>query len=222
MKALRRFLSKPDWKNLRTTKPISTVFGLDRGSPVDRFYIEKFLEENKAGIKGNVLEVAEDTYTKRFGQEGTRSMVLQYQGERNESTLLGDLTNHSTLPENEFDCFICTQTLNFIYDFNAGIAGIKKLLKKDGVALVTLAGLCQISRYDMDRWGDFWRFTTASGEKIFADAFGKDNVSVKSYGNVLTAVALLHGISQEELKEEELLEHDPNYQIVISIVARKC
>jgi len=56
-----RFLKKPQWHNLRTVQPISRVFGFDRGTPIDRVYIENFLEKNKNLIKGVVCEIAEDT-----------------------------------------------------------------------------------------------------------------------------------------------------------------
>jgi hypothetical protein len=32
------------------TKPISAVFGLDRGTPIDRYYIEKFIDNNKGSV----------------------------------------------------------------------------------------------------------------------------------------------------------------------------
>ena len=86
--------------------------------------------------------------------------------------------------------------------------------------LCTVAGLCQISRYDMDRWGDYWRFTTKSIQQSFEEVFG-NNVKVTAYGNVLSATALLQGITVEELSTEELLFRDDDYQVVITIVATK-
>ena len=61
-----KYFNKIDWINLRSTKPVSKVFGLDRGIPIDRYYIEQFLEQNKSFIKGAVLEIAESTYSKKF------------------------------------------------------------------------------------------------------------------------------------------------------------
>jgi hypothetical protein len=73
----------------------------------------------------------------------------------------------------------------------------------------------------MDRWGDYWRFTSKSAENIFSEVFGRENVTVSVYGNVLSAVALLHGISTEELTPAELDIKDDNYQVTIAVVARK-
>lgn len=221
MKLIKRLLNPPDWKNLRTTKPLSTVFGFDRGTPIDRYYIEKFLAKNSGLIKGDVLEIAEATYTKKFGQPGASSLILDYNKKNTNATIIADLTEHSSLVENYADCFICTQTFNFIYDSRKAIQGAHHLLKPGGVLLVTLAGLCQISRYDMDRWGDYWRFTTASANRMFGEIFGPGKVEVNSYGNVLSSVALMHGISAEELSAEEMDIQDENYQIIVTVTARK-
>ena len=43
----------------RRTSPLSDVWGFDRGTPVDRYYIECFLEGQRRDITGRILEVAE-------------------------------------------------------------------------------------------------------------------------------------------------------------------
>jgi len=220
--ALKKMLKPVRWHNLRTTQPISRIFGLDRGTPIDRYYIEKFLADQSALIKGRALEIEDNVYIRKFGKGVTSSEILHYTADNPRATIIGDLTQPQTLPAGGIDCFICTQTFNFIYDYKAAIRGAHTLLNKNGVLLCTLAGLCQISRYDMDRWGDFWRFTTRSAEEAFSEVFGRENVKVASYGNVLSSVALLHGVSVEELSREELDLVDPDYQIIITLIARKC
>jgi len=119
------------------------------------------------------------------------------------------------------DCFIVTQTLNFIYDVKSAVKGIFHMLKDGGIVLATVAGISQISRYDMDRWGDYWRFTDLSAKRLFEEVFGEGNVEVETYGSVLSSIAFLHGISAEELTKEELFYKDIDYQITIAIKARK-
>jgi hypothetical protein len=222
MKFLTRLIKPARWRNLRTVKPLSRVFGFDRGMPIDRYYIEKFLLANSSHIKGRALEIGESEYTTKYGSAVTTKEVLHYTKDSPSATIIGDLTKIETLPADQMDCFICTQTFNFIYDFKSAIRGAHHVLKKDGVLLATLAGVCQISRYDMDRWGDYWRFTTRSAEEAFGEIFGKENIAVQSFGNVLSSVSLLHGISADELSRDELDHHDPDYQIIITIVAKKC
>lgn len=217
---LKRLSDKPNWHNLRTTQPISTVFAFDRGTPIDRVYIEDFLKKNRDLICGSTLEIAENTYSKQFGTNVKVFEILHSVDSPN-ATIIGDLTDPKTLPENKIDCFICTQTLNFIYDYKGAIKGAHHLLKQNGVILATVSGISQISRYDMDRWGDYWRFTTLSIKRVFSEIFGEENVEVDFYGNVLSSVAFLEGISAEELTKEELFYKDQDYQLTIVIKAKK-
>jgi len=219
--SVKRQANPVNWYNLRSTIPVSAVFGLDRGTPIDRYYIEEFLKTNKALINGKVLEVAESHYSKRFGTNVESFEVLYHNNENPRATIVGDLTKKQTLPVNKIDCFICTQTFQFIYNYKEAIQGAHHLLKKDGILLATLAGISQISRYDMDRWGDYWRFTILSAAKSFGEVFGEGQVTVNYFGNVLSAISFLEGISAEELSPEELNCKDENYQILITIVARK-
>jgi len=204
------------------TKPISTEFGFERGTPIDRRYIEEFLYSNRHHIKGKVLEVGDSTYSKRFaGGEVTSLEVLHAVPGNKSATIVGDLTDPLSLPENQVDCFVCTQTFNFIFDVQKAIEGAHRLLKPGGTLLATVSGISQISRFDMDRWGDYWRFTSASVQKLFEPVF-KGEFQIEIFGNVLAATAYLQGIAVEDLPDERLLdEYDPDYQLVICIVARK-
>lgn len=221
LKKIKRTTSPFDFGSVRSLTPASKIFGFDRGTPIDRYYIDSFLKTSQQYIKGAVLEIAESTYSKQFDNGVTKFEVLHYTADNKDATIIGDLSNPETLPSDAIDCFICTQTLNFISDFESAIKGIHQVLKPGGVALVTVAGLTQISRYDMDRWGDFWRFTTLSIKNSFEKVFGTDNITVESLGNVLSATALLHGLASEELKTEELDFNDPDYQITITVIAKK-
>ena len=79
----------------------------------------------------------------------------------------------------------------------------------------------QFSRWDMDRWGHYWNFTTLSARRLFEESFPATTVMVKAYGNVLAAVALLHGLASQELQHEELDHHDPDYEVLITVRAVK-
>src|SRR5689334_10122786 len=93
MRALRRMvrLRRPVVfdDRLRTT-PVSRVFGVDRGTPIDRHYIERFLAEEARWIRGAVLEVGDDGYTRRFAQAGATGTVLHATGEGGTATIVGD------------------------------------------------------------------------------------------------------------------------------------
>ena len=210
------------FNDLTLNKPVSPVFGLDRGTAIDRYYIEKFLLKNSRYIRGRVLEVGDSSYSKKFAGGEVSSFEVLYTVPGNKAaTLVGDLTDLATLPKNYADCFICTQTFNFIFDVQKAIAGSHHILKPGGILLATVAGISQISRYDMERWGDYWRFTTASVKKLFGQVF-KAAVEVEAFGNVLAATAFLQGVAVEDLPDKALLdENDPDYQLIITIVAEK-
>jgi SAM-dependent methyltransferase len=210
------------FNDLTTAKPVSPVFGIDRGTPIDRYYIEGFLERRAGLIKGRVLEIGDSSYSRRFGGGSVEAFeVLHATPENRAATIIGDLTDTATLPENAVDCFICTQTFNFIFDVQKAVQGAHYLLKPGGVLLATVAGISQISRYDMDRWGDYWRFTTASVQRLFEPLF-TGGVEVESFGNAMAACAFLQGVAVEDLPDQALLdENDPDYQLIITIVARK-
>jgi SAM-dependent methyltransferase len=206
---------------LRTVTPTSRVFGFDRGLPIDRYYIERFLAQHSPDIQGRVLEVADNTYTRQFG--GSRvvvSDVLFATAGHPQATIVGDLSRGDGLPSDAFDCIILTQTLQFLYDVRASAQHLYRMLKPGGVLLATVPGISQISRYDMDRWGEFWRFTSMSARRLFEEVAPMD-IRVETHGNVLAAVAFLHGLATEELREDELNAVDPDYELLIAIRVEK-
>src|SRR5665647_2222356 len=179
-----------DFGSLQRTEPISRMFGLDRGVPIDRYYMERFLRQSSSAIHGHVLEIAERTYTERFGgSRVTKSDVLHLTGE-SPATTIGDDT---------FDCIVLTQTLQFIFDIQAAISELHRILKPGGGVLATATGISQISRYDADRWGDYWRLTDQSARRLFERHFRPENVDVTTYGNVLAATSFLEGLATSEL-----------------------
>lgn len=208
--------------DVRSILPVSRVFGLDRGKPIDRHYIEKFLLANAPLIRGSVLEVGGLDYTRMFAPAALGcARILDYRSARDGSTLVADLSNPDGCPAEIADCFVCTHTFNFIFDVNAAARSAWKLLKPGGTLLATVAAITQISQYDSERWGDYWRFTPDSVQRIFQPVFGSD-LQIESFGNLAAAIALLRGEAAEDLPDPSLLDNsDPDYPVVIAIVARK-
>ncbi len=215
---LRRWYQYVYFGSLRRVTPISRVFGFDRGLPIDRYYIERFLSAHATDICGRVLEIGDATYTRKFG--GTRvtsSDVLHVVEGNAEATIIADLACADHIPSNSFDCIILPQTLQFIYNIQAAIQTLHRILKGGGVLLATFPGISQISRYDMERWGEYWRFTTLSAKRLFEEGFPLGDVKVEADGNVLTAIAFLHGLVADEFKQEELDYRDPDYEVLITV-----
>jgi SAM-dependent methyltransferase len=208
--------------SLRRVKPISPDWGTERGQPVDRYYIERFLAIQAQDIRGCVLEIGDNMYTRAFGgNQVSQSQVLHVTENRPGVTILGDLTNGDHIPDDTFDCIILTQTLQAIFDVPAALRTVYRILKPGGVVLVTVPGISKISRYDMDRWGYYWSFTTQSARRLFEAVFPPANVHIEAYGNVLAAIAFLHGLATEELHQKELDYLDPDYELLITVRAVK-
>jgi hypothetical protein len=201
--------------------PVSTSFGFDRGTPIRRYYIDSFLERYSSDITGKVLEVSENTYTAKFGREVTQSDVLHVCGDAPGTTVVGNLEDPATMPQGAYDCAIFTQTLHCIYDMKTAVKSMFSCVRPGGVVLVTVPGISQISRYDMDRWGDYWRLTSLSARRLFDESFPQSNITVETFGNVLTAAASLHGFAAEEVSPADMAYKDPDYEVLIGVRAMR-
>lgn len=204
-----------------STEPVSREFGLERGQAIDRYYIEKFLEKNKNLIQGECIEIAENTYTLHYGEDRvTNSFILHVRG-WGKNAIKGNLETGEGILENQYDCAIITQTLMFIFDIRKTAKNIYKMLKPGGNALITVAGISQISRYDADLWGSYYGFQEDAMIALFEPIFGKENVKVETYGNVKTAIALLCGLCQEDLQDDDFRYQDRDYPLIVAVVVHK-
>lgn len=219
-KRLRR-LRHPAWLGtMRRLRPLSDHWGSERGTPIDRYYIDGFLASHSHDIRGRVLEVMDRRYTERFGKEVDRSDILDIDPANEAATIVGNLGEPQTLPEAAFDCFVLTQTLQFVYEVQTAAREAHRTLRSGGVLLATVPAVSKIDRHAGPA-GDFWRFTYASCSRLFGGVFGSDRVRVESYGNVLAAVAFLMGMSREELRTNELDERNELFPVVIGVRAVK-
>jgi SAM-dependent methyltransferase len=209
--------------------PVSRSFGFDRGLPIDRHYIEDFLRRHgswpgysRGDIRGVVMEVGDDTYTRRFGGPHVeRVEVLHVSDENPAATIVGDLESGRGIPSDAFDCVICTQTLNVIYDVRGAVRALHRSLKPGGVLLTTAAGVCPAARPDRDLWGDYWRFTSLSLRRALEEEFPPANVRVEAYGNLASAVAFLRGLAAQDLRADQLAPSDPDYELLVAARAQR-
>jgi SAM-dependent methyltransferase len=197
------------------TTPLCNDFGGSRGTPIDRLYIENFLEAHRSDIRGRVLEIGDPTYSRRFGgSKVTRQDVLHVSGSP-EATIVGALEVCNTLPSNSFDCIILTQTLQLIFDVPAAIDQLRGSLREGGVLLLTVPGITPIDRFEWaDSW--YWSFTKKSVERLLAAKFDASRVSVDVRGNLYAATAFLHGACLQEVQRSKLDEVDKAYPVTIT------
>jgi len=206
---------------LRHTEPVNPGFGYGKGTPIDRYYIDRFLDAHASAISGRVLEVGDREYTQRFGSGVTASEVLHFEPGSDVATIVGDLSACPQIPDCSFDCIVLTQTLHYVFDMASAVRELSRMLAPGGTVLCTVPGLSQISRWDMERWGDRWRLTSLSARELFELAFDPSEVEVLTFGNALAGLCLVEGIPAERIKTRELEVNDPDYQVLVAIAARK-
>lgn len=211
---------RPRWGNFRRMSPFSERYGWDRGTPVDRVYIERFLADHTADICGEVLEVRDSGYTQRFGGSAvTGSHVLDANPENENATIVADLAQPGALPAARFDCVILTQTLQYVAEPEAALANAWQALAPGGVLLVTVP---TIARVDWPTgFVDLWRWTPAGLSQLARRAAPGAELDVCAHGNLLAATAFLMGLAAQELRKEELDVFDPLFTVVASARAQK-
>jgi len=211
---------RPAWLGtVRRTRPLSDHYGRDRGTPVDRWYINRFLAAERGAIAGRVLEVLNRDYTERFGTRVDRSDVLDVDPTNRNATIVADLAAADTIADDSFDCFVLTQTLQYIYDFEAAVGHVHRILRPGGTVLCSVPAVSRVDRHELE--SEYWRFTAASCTRLFSDAFAGGDVRVRTHGNVLTCVAFLLGMAAEELTTRELERDDPFHPLVVTVRATK-
>jgi hypothetical protein len=198
------------------------AFGGDRGTPLDRYYIENFLTSRAEDIRGTVLEIGDNIYTRRFGDERVVvSEILDAPGSGNpDATIVADLAGGNGVPSKRYNCIILTQTLHMIYDLRGVVATVHRALVPGGTVLATVPGISQIDAQDgPEKW--FWFMTQTAAYRLFGEVFGPNAVMVGVHGNVLAATALLQGLAREEVSGTDLDVVDPLYPVLTTIRAVK-
>ncbi|MGY1713597.1 methyltransferase domain-containing protein [Geodermatophilus sp. SYSU D01106] len=201
-------------------RQVSDCWGWDRGDPVDRYYVDRWLGEHRSDITGAVLEVRDRRYTGRWGVSVTSSHVLDIDPSLPDVTWCGDMTDSTLVPADSYDCYLLCQTLQFVHDVPSALRNAHRLLSSGGVVLATVPVVSRMSMIEGTEV-DHWRFTAASCRRLFGDVFGEANVEVTSLGNLRASIAFLRGLSWQEVPTAALDEPDPLHPLVVAVRARK-
>jgi SAM-dependent methyltransferase len=207
------------WGTLRRLEPFSDHYGWDRGTPVDRFYIDAFMAGQGPSIRGDVLEIRDSHYTDRYATAGVTSHVLDIDRDNRQATVIADLCEAGSLAASAYDTVVLTQTLHLLPDDGVALANLWQALRPGGAMLLTAP--C-VSRIDNESPAfDSWRFTPVGFARRLAAACPGAEIGVTGHGNVLIAVGFLMGLAQEEFERHELEHQDPRFPLLVSAVVRK-
>lgn len=205
---------------MRGTAPVHPAFGSGVGMPIDRFYIERFLDQHRRLITGQVLEIGDRSYTSKLGTDITASHVLSSE-DGPDTTYVGDLSLCPEIPDGTYDCIVLLQTLHYVFDMCGAVSEVHRILKPGGTVLCTVPGISQISRFDMDHWGDRWRLTSLGARELFESVFPAEEISVDAYGNAFSSVCFLQGVPADRLPRTKLDMLEPDYELIVAVCATR-
>lgn len=189
-----------------------------RGKPVHRYYLEKYLGELSMDVRGRCLEFYADSYTTLFGGERvTKLDILNLETDIPDTTIVADLTKRNSIPGDTFDCIICTYVLHIIYEKEKAVAELFRILKPGGVLFVSVPSIT----IHYQQFPELWRFTVDGLHAMLSENFGAPNVTARGYGNSLTAAGEIRGLAVGDFTESELAYHDPRYPLIVCARAVK-
>jgi SAM-dependent methyltransferase len=215
-RCLLRGLPVPRWGNLRRVTPFSSSYGFDRGTPVDRHYLDAFLYANRALITGRVLEVQMPGYTSKFGHGVEESHSVDIDP-RFGATYTCDLAEAPQIPSDYYDCFLLPNTLPHLENLRPALRTMLRVTRPGGALLASAAGFLPL----ITDGEDLWRLSAQGWRRLLADEWPGCEIAVESHGNCLAAIAAMHGLAREELRAEELDADDPRYPVLVTIRCRK-
>jgi hypothetical protein len=200
-------------------EPLSDYHGLDRGTPLDRWYIEAFLAERVALIRGAVLEVENDVYTTRFGGDRVSELtIVDSNGSNPRATLIADLAQPGSLPAEAYDCIVMTQTLHLLRQPGASLENCHQAMRCGGALLLTAPSMSRVSPSYPD--ADYWRFTPAGIAELFGSHW-VGHFTVHARGNLRSCIGFLLGQVVEEVPRALLDQDDPRFPLNVSVEAHK-
>jgi hypothetical protein len=203
----------PKWGNLRRTEPLSDQFGFDRGTPIDRFYLHRFLEAERHAITGDVLEIQVPSHARRYGHHLKRVDTLDITPQFS-PTYLCDLADaESVVPANSYDCFLLPNTLQHLSRLNDALTQALRIIRPGGVILASAANLVRLT----SSTDDFWRLSAAGWRLVASEVWTGCSVDVRAHGNCLAVVAGAYGLAVEELTTSELAVEDERFPVLTTI-----
>ena len=208
--------------DLRRTTAISDCWGVDRGRPVDRKYIEDFLQRHAADIRGRVLEVKDPGYSQLYAAATIEQLdIVDIDRANPIATIYADLQNAPELPDAAYDCVVLTQVLPVIFDLNGVVDTVARILKPGGVLLLTAPG-----PFSPPFAGDayekfFWAFYPDTIRLLFHRRFSAEEVHVEAHGNLATCAAFIAGLAQQDLTDSDYAHNDKNYPLIVAARVQK-
>ncbi|MEA5625683.1 class I SAM-dependent methyltransferase [Nostoc sp. UHCC 0251] len=204
-----------DWGSFNRKNPICHACGFTRGTPIDRYYLSKFVEEIKDQVVGNVLEIGSVPKDREFYNFSDRPgyRVLNLEASPGVD-IVGDAHDQSLIEPESYDSIIIFNVLEHCYAPWQVAQNIHSWLKVGGKCFCLVPNAQRLH----DRPADYWR-PLPDGLSLLFKNFARHKLYV--YGNTKSVVAIFHGITVEEITKEDLDAFHPDYPVISCIVAEK-
>ncbi|PSB22356.1 methyltransferase [filamentous cyanobacterium CCP2] len=204
-----------NWGDFRRLAPLCHITGFTRGNPIDRYYLQKFVDEIREQVVGDVLEVGgvpKDREFYQFDRAKTYRIMNLEAGAGVD--LVGDVHDPDLVEPDSLDSLVIFNVLEHCYAPWIAVENIHRWLKPGGKCFCMVPNAQRLH----DRPGDFWR-PLPDGVNWLFRSFSQKQLYV--YGNPLTVLASFHGVGYEELTPAELDAFHPDYPVSTCIVATK-
>jgi SAM-dependent methyltransferase len=184
--------------------PFDRDFGSSRGTPIGRYYVEKFLRENADRVRGRCLEFGDARYKALFTGAEKYEVVNIKPGPGVDYVC--DIHDTRSMPQETFDTIICTQVFEHLAWPEKAAVSLYGLLRPGGLLLLTAPFLNPVHGLP----ADFRRFTPGGLDLILRGAgFVMDSVDFG--GNSSVGLGSLLGMVTEDFTTTELDVKDPVY-----------
>jgi hypothetical protein len=226
-KLINRIFTNPRKSGLNdVARILDSEFGSSRGTPIDRALIEGFLESAipKLSEHSTVLEFSELFFADKYCPTSNKSIFNFEPGNQvvvmDQSSVSGDLLIGPSRDFEKVDLIIATQLLAFTSNPFKSATSLLDMLKTEGMIIGTEPFCSPVSKYDDDRWGDYFRFTEKGLKSIYSSIEEKDlDIEIFPLGNWTTTYGLFKGFCTEDNIEYDV-KSDPRTATNIGYIVR--
>jgi SAM-dependent methyltransferase len=212
-------LSRPvgeiDLGDLRRLAPFDPMFGFTRGTPIDRYYLERFIEHIRPEVRGAVLEIGGKRANREtYGFDAATEYRAMDIKRSPDVDLVGDVHDRGLIPPGTLDAIVIFNVLEHCARPWVVAENLRGWLRVGGKVFAMVPSVQRVHRQPRD----YWRPYPDGMEALFAD-FARCQLFV--YGNPLTALAAIMGIAVQELSTDELDRVNTGYPVATCVIAEK-
>jgi SAM-dependent methyltransferase len=210
-------------QQLRRLAPLRD--GAPRGTPVVRYYWRRFLEAHAADVRGRCVEIGSAAAVRSVNRSAQADVIDL--APRDGVTIVADISRADHVPPDTYDCAIVPFTMHLIYDVDAALHHLLRILKPGGVLLVNFPCVDFYFADGLDMgtgaplFVHHW-FTPIEVENRMRTAgLAATDFTARVDGNLFARVAYQMNLSTEELSPEERDHVDAGHPLLVCVRAVK-